>query len=80
MFASIADLVEDPNELDEVFDKEANRVATCVKYSFKNDRNKAKKDLCRFKAPWKLYEKTEFTDDGLFHVRRNHPRVNRYNP
>jgi hypothetical protein len=82
--------VEDPEKLDEVFDREANRVAyrcnlhscgpTCVKYSFQKDSNKAKKDLCRFKAPWKLYEKTEFTDDGLFHVRRDHPRVNRYNP
>src|ERR1700727_3089725 len=31
------------------------------------------------KAPWKQYEKTEFTKDGLFHVARNHSRVNRYN-
>jgi len=82
-------LSEDPVQIDEVFDKEANWVAyrcnlhncgpTCVKYSINKREGTGNGALCRFKAPWKLYEKTEFTKDGLFHVARNHNRVNRYN-
>jgi hypothetical protein len=83
------ELIEDRNRLDEIFDKEANWVAyrcnlhscgpTCVKYSFKKRDSGGNGGLCRFKAPWKIYDKTEFTKDGLFHVARNHSRVNRYN-
>ena len=85
-------MVNGDGELDEVFDREANWVAfksnmhscgaTCVKYSFKQQQEtgKNKRRGCRFKAPWHLYDRTEFTADGLFHVQRNHPRVNRYCP
>jgi len=75
--------------LDEIFDKEANWVAhrcnlhscgpTCVKYSLKKRDAAGNESLYRFKVPWKIYNKTEFTEDGLFHVARNHSRVNRYN-
>jgi hypothetical protein len=81
--------MEDSVRLNEVFDQEANWVAyrcnlhscgpTCVKYSFKKRQGTENGALCRFKAPWKQYDRTEFTEDGLFHVARNHSRVNRYN-
>lgn len=88
VFKHTPDLL-DSDRLEDVFDKEANWVAyrcnlhscgpTCVKYSYKDGDTTGKKSLCRFKAPWRLYDKTEFTSDGLFHVARNHSRVNRYN-
>ena len=57
--------------------------ATCVKYSFKDAVKdggaKRGRPLCRFGAPWKLVPETGFTEDGLLHVERNHPMVNRYN-
>jgi hypothetical protein len=37
-----------------------------------------KQGLCRFKAPWKLVEKTAFVD-GVLEIRRNHSMVNRWN-
>jgi hypothetical protein len=89
VFKYSPELIEDPVRLDEAFDQEANWVAyrcnlhscgpTCVKYSFKKREGTSNGALCRFKAPWKKYDKTEFTEDGLFHVARNHSRVNRYN-
>jgi hypothetical protein len=54
--------------------------ATCTKYSFKSDGKGKRPHPCRFKAPWKLREKTEFTSDGLLHIRRDHERINRYSP
>ncbi|KAK1521590.1 hypothetical protein CABS01_16520 [Colletotrichum abscissum] len=91
VFADIRHLTEDIASLDEVFDAEANWVAhrcqmhscgaTCTKYSFHDKKNKARnRHPCRFKAPWALRERTEFTNDGLLHVRRNHERINRYSP
>ncbi|KAK8121490.1 Helitron helicase-like domain at N-terminus-domain-containing protein [Apiospora kogelbergensis] len=57
--------------------------ATCVKYSFKDAVKdggaKRGRPLCRFGAPWKLVPETGFTEDGLLHVERNPPMVNRYN-
>ena len=50
---------------------------TCVKYSI--NRVGKSRDLCRFKAPWKLVDNTHFTDDGVLHIRRNHDLVNRWN-
>jgi hypothetical protein len=84
------ELIQEPDRLDEIFDREANWVAhrcnlhscgpTCVKYSFNKKREATGNvGLCRFKAPWRVYDKTEFTENGLFHVARNHSRVNRYN-
>lgn len=70
-----------------VFDEEANFCAgatqihthspTCVKYSITG--RGRKHDLCRFKAPWKLVERTAFTEDGVLQIRRNHSMVNRWN-
>ncbi len=69
------------------FDDEANFCAgssqihthspTCVKYSI--GRRHGRQDLCRFKAPWRLVEKTGFTPDGVLQVRRSHSLVNRWN-
>ncbi|EWY79571.1 hypothetical protein FOYG_17265 [Fusarium oxysporum NRRL 32931] len=75
------------------FENESNYIAyccqvhshtyTCLKYSLKGlaeqsaDRNR--RTACRFKAPWKIVEKTGFTKDGLLNIRRNHSLVNRYN-
>ena len=38
-----------------------------------------KHDLCWFKVPWKLVERTAFTEDGVLQIRRNHSMVNRWN-
>ena len=69
------------------FDEEANFCAgssqihthspTCLKYSV--GRRHGKQHLCRFKAPWRLVEKTAFTSDGVLQVRRSHCLVNRWN-
>ncbi|KJZ69982.1 hypothetical protein HIM_10627 [Hirsutella minnesotensis 3608] len=50
---------------------------TCLKYSL--GRNKRRGGLCRFKAPWKLIERTSLTADGVLEIRRTHPMVNRWN-
>ncbi|KDN72074.1 putative conserved hypothetical protein [Colletotrichum sublineola] len=90
VFSDIKHLTKDITRLDEVFDAEANWVAhrcqmhscgaTCTKYSFKNTSKTRNRHPYRFKAPWTLRERTEFTSDGLLHVRRNHERINRYSP
>jgi hypothetical protein len=69
------------------FDEEANFCAgatqihthspTCVKYSI--SRSAKNTDLCRFKAPWRLVEKTSFREDGVLEIRRRHSMVNRWN-
>lgn len=48
-----------------------------MKYSI--SRPARDKDLCRFKAPWRLAEKTSFTEDGVLQIRRSHSMVNRWN-
>jgi hypothetical protein len=50
-----------------------------VKYSFGRRHNKGAAGLCRFGAPWRLVEKTGFTEDGVLRMRRTHPTVNRWN-
>ncbi|KAF2186113.1 hypothetical protein K469DRAFT_528189, partial [Zopfia rhizophila CBS 207.26] len=50
---------------------------TCVKYSF--SRPERTRNLCRFKAPWRLVEKTAFKEGGVLEIRRNHNMVNRWN-
>ncbi|OAQ62513.1 ATP-dependent DNA helicase PIF1 [Purpureocillium lilacinum] len=69
------------------FDEEANfcagatrihtHSATCVKYSLSKPMRKG--GLCRFRAPWKLVERTAFTEEGVLKIRRTHPLVNRWN-
>lgn len=87
MTADISTLLGNSGQLSGAFDEEANFCAgatqihthspTCVKYSLgKKGRSR---DLCRFKAPWRLVEKTSFTEDGVLHMRRNHSMVNRWN-
>ncbi|KAI8649820.1 Helitron-like-N domain-containing protein [Fusarium keratoplasticum] len=75
------------SEFSAAFDEEANFCAgatqihthspTCVKYSLGKKRRKG--NLCRFKAPWRLVDKTAFTPDGVLQIRRTHPMVNRWN-
>ncbi|RYP15987.1 hypothetical protein DL765_005384 [Monosporascus sp. GIB2] len=36
-------------------------------------------DQARFKAPWRLVEKTSFSEDGVLQIRRGHSLVNRWN-
>jgi hypothetical protein len=69
------------------FDEEANFCAgatqihthspTCVKYSI--SKSAKNRDPCRFKAPWRLVEKTSFREDGVLEIRRRHSMVNRWN-
>jgi hypothetical protein len=87
------ELMHDAEWLSGEFEREANFVAsrcqihhhtaTCVKYSIKDvlkaGVEKARAQLCRFRAPWKLVPQTGFTDDGLLEVKRDHPMVNQYN-
>ncbi|KJZ69562.1 hypothetical protein HIM_11055 [Hirsutella minnesotensis 3608] len=85
--SDITPLLENPEQLSARFEEEANFCAgstqvhthspTCVKYSFR--KNKRGGDLCRFKAPWKLIERTALTPDGVLEIRRTHPMVNRWN-
>ncbi|KAM5349348.1 hypothetical protein ACJ41O_005853 [Fusarium nematophilum] len=83
----ISPLLHDDQQFVAAFDEEANFCAgatqihthspTCVKYSL--GRREEKRDLCRFKAPWKLVEKTRFDADGVLRIRRTHSMVNRWN-
>jgi len=85
--SDISSLLEDDQQFASMFDEEANFCAgatqihthspTCVKYSMNGGGRKH--DLCRFKAPWKLVERTAFTEDRVLHIRRNHTMVNRWN-
>ncbi|KAF6781542.1 hypothetical protein CSOJ01_16073, partial [Colletotrichum sojae] len=89
VFSDITNLTQDLSQLAEVYDDEANWVAyrcqmhscgaTCTKYSFKDKAGGAGGHPCRFRAPWKEYDRTEF-HGGLLHMKRNHPRINRYCP
>ncbi|PVH90925.1 hypothetical protein DM02DRAFT_647465 [Periconia macrospinosa] len=85
--SDISSLLQDSERLAANFDEEANFCAgatqihthspTCVKYSIRGQGKN--RDPCRFKAPWKLVEKTSFMDDGVLQIRRNHSMVNRWN-
>lgn len=85
--SDISTRLEDMEQFSSAFDEEANfcagatqihtHIATCVKYSLGKQRQKG--DLCRFRAPWKLVQKTAFTDEGVLKIRRTHPLVNRWN-
>ncbi|KAJ4176466.1 hypothetical protein NW755_014399 [Fusarium falciforme] len=85
--SDISQLVQDSQQFAASFDEEANFCAgatqihshspTCVKYSL--GKRRGKRDLCSFKAPWKLVEKTAFDPDGVLQIRRTHSMVNRWN-
>ncbi|KAJ6436263.1 ATP-dependent DNA helicase PIF1 [Purpureocillium lavendulum] len=85
--ADISDKLAHAEQFSSSFEEEANfcagatqihtHSATCVKYSL--GKSKQKGALCRFKAPWKLVEKTSLTDEGILKIRRSHPLVNRWN-
>jgi hypothetical protein len=80
-------MLHNKDQFSAAFEEEANFCAgatqihthspTCVKYSI----NKPAKtrNMCRFKAPWRLVEKTAFEEGGVLQIRRNHDMVNRWN-
>ncbi|KAF6528424.1 hypothetical protein HZS61_008726 [Fusarium oxysporum f. sp. conglutinans] len=85
--SDISSLLENSQQFAAAFDEEANFCAgatqihthspTCVKYAIRG-RGKLR-DPCRFKAPWRLAERTAFTDEGVLQIRRTHSMVNRWN-
>ncbi|KAJ0129047.1 Uncharacterized protein HZ326_25057, partial [Fusarium oxysporum f. sp. albedinis] len=85
--SDISSLLENSQQFAAAFDEEANFCAgatqihthspTCVKYAIRG-RGKLR-DPCRFKAPWRLAERTAFTDEGVLQIRRSHSMVNRWN-
>ncbi|KAM4064050.1 PIF1-like helicase [Hirsutella rhossiliensis] len=85
--ADISSRLDDVARFTDTFDEEANfcagatqihtHSATCVKYSLGARARKG--DLCRFKAPWRLVERTALTADGVLEIRRTHSMVNRWN-
>ncbi|XP_044714496.1 PIF1 protein [Hirsutella rhossiliensis] len=85
--AHMSSWLDDVERLTDAFDEEANfcagatqvhtHSATCVKYSLAGAGRKG--DLCRFKAPWRLVERTALTADGVLEIRRTHSMVNRWN-
>lgn len=80
-------MLQNRRQFSATFDEEANFCAgatqihthspTCVKYSI--SRPARSRDLCRFKAPWRLVDKTVFTEDGVLQIERHHSMVNRWN-
>ena len=87
MTSDISSQLQNSQQFAAAFDEEANFCAgstqihthspTCVKYSMMGPGRK--QDLCRFKAPWRLVERTSFTADGVLQIRRSHNMVNRWN-
>ncbi|PHH89292.1 hypothetical protein CDD83_6334 [Cordyceps sp. RAO-2017] len=85
--ADISSRLDDVARFTDTFDEEANfcagatqihtHSATCVKYSIGAGARKG--DLCRFKAPSRLVERTALTADGVLEIRRTHSMVNRWN-
>ncbi|XP_044715176.1 ATP-dependent DNA helicase PIF1 [Hirsutella rhossiliensis] len=85
--AHMSSWLDDVERFTDAFDEEANfcagatqvhtHSATCVKYSLAGAGRKG--DLCRFKAPWRLVERTALTADGVLEIRRTHSMVNRWN-
>ncbi|XP_044714478.1 PIF1-like helicase domain-containing protein [Hirsutella rhossiliensis] len=82
----IGSLLDNAAQFSAAFIEEANFCAgatqvhthspTCVKYSLGKEGGR---DLCRFKAPWRLVDKTALTADGVLQIRRTHSMVNRWN-
>jgi hypothetical protein len=86
--SDISQLMQDSQQFAASFDKEANFCAgamqiyiyspTCMKYSLGKQGRKGG-DLYRFKALWKLVEKTAFDLDGVLRIRYIYNMVNRWN-
>ena len=85
--SDISSLLRNSQQFASSFDEEANFCAgatqihthspTCVKYSIRGQGKN--RDPCQFKAPWRLVERTAFTESGVLQIRRNHSMVNRWN-
>jgi hypothetical protein len=85
--SDISSLLQNKEQISAAFEEEANFCAgstqihihspTCVKYSI--NRPARMRNLCRFKAPWRLVEKTAFKEGGVLEIWRNHNMVNRWN-
>ena len=85
--SDVSSLLQNTDAITAAFEEEANFCAgssqvhthtpSCVKYSV--GKQGGNRDLCRFKAPWRLVERTAFSPDGVLHIRRNHSLVNRWN-
>lgn len=85
--SDISSLLQNSQQFASSFDEEGNFCAgatqihthspTCVKYSIRGQRKN--RDPCRFKAPWRLVERTAFTESGVLQIRRSHSMVNRWN-
>jgi hypothetical protein len=85
--SDISAMLNNEEQFSAAFEEEANFCAgatqihthspTCVKYSI--NKPGATKHLCRFKAPWRLVEKTAIGEGGVLQIRRNHDMVNRWN-
>ena len=87
------ELIHDYSFLKETFEAESNFAAfysqihthspTRLKYFVKEissgSIDREKRHPCRFRALWKIVDKTFFTEEGLLEVKRNHHMVNRYN-
>lgn len=86
--SDISMLLQNSVQFAAAFDEEANFCAgatqihthspTCVKYAIRGQ-GKRHQNPCRFKAPWKLADKTTLTEDGVLRIRRTHSMVNRWN-
>src|SRR5947207_2694319 len=89
--SDISSLLENDQQFASRFKEEANfctsttqihnHSPTCIKYSM-NEGSRRKKDLCWFKAPWKLVERTTFIKDGdhgVLQIQHNHNMVNQWN-
>jgi hypothetical protein len=87
IMADITTKLRNVEQFSASFEEEANFCAgvtqihthspTCVKYSI--NRPMKARNLCRFKAPWRLVEKTDFKEGGVLEIRRNHSMANRWN-
>ncbi|XP_044715320.1 ATP-dependent DNA helicase PIF1 [Hirsutella rhossiliensis] len=85
--SDISSMLDNTEQFSAAFDEEANFCAgatqvhthspTCVKYSLGKGARKG--NLCRFKSPWRLVDKTAITADGVLQIRRTHSMVNRWN-
>ncbi|ELR05752.1 hypothetical protein VC83_07979 [Pseudogymnoascus destructans] len=85
--SDISSMMQDGRQFSAAFDEEANFCAgatqiywhspMCVKYSI--NRLAKERNLCRFKAPWRLVERTGLREDGVLELRRNYSMVNRWN-
>lgn len=83
--ADISSLLRNEAQFSTAFEEEANfcagasqihtHSATCVKYSI--NKPARTRNLYRFKAPWRLVDKTAFKDGRVLEIRRNHSMVNR---